>query len=337
MRRGAAAALCLVLATAARARDPEANAREVLFPREGFSVRLTPDWAIEQYGDPPIAFASGEVRVGVTPAPPSEIEPREALALRLVGPPEERGPHAQRVVAAIAEWKPPGASAGALHRPGTGGTWRGILRRAAGGDLSIEVRGAREETATKAAQGILDSIDLGPFSNPRTHADWACGWTVEVPRGWRSVGDRGAARFESPDGGSLLGVDLWKDLPDPPAPDAAPEERARIAFAGALGEGLGGRRLTPLEEPEVAEVGLGAGIDGRLAGGKVRVEGRADGEPDGFAVVLTSDRYRLFLLSAAEGSPASRDGFDALRTFEPNLLKASRTAPPPAPSPRGGR
>ena len=184
-------------------------------------------------------------------------------------------------------------------------------------------------------KGIVGSLDLTPFPLSETHVDWNRGWTMRVPKTWALKPEHGHPRFVSPDGTCVLGVDAWDDLP------LARNHRGiqgldqwvDVGVRSVLEEKIGGQAIVENDPPDVAEVGVGSGIDGRLAGFRIRTAEQKQKGDNGFASVLVTDRFRLMLLTTKEGSPTSKEGFEAFRTFELDTTDASRHAKPEAGAP----
>jgi hypothetical protein len=295
VRRLLALAVALSLAAAAVPARGD-DTREVTFPRHAISLRVPSSWEIRQYGED-LARWTGEgfdVRLRVAAKPIDVADATEVV----------EGVRARR-------------------RAGTTG---------AGHGFELVVRTPDDDEARRrVADAVVQSLDLAPFPNPRLHVDWRRGWAIEVPDGWDLVPGAASARFAPRSGGCVLSVDAWEDLPA--AKDSAGDLDARVALALRLAreERLGGETVAPKEEPEVAEVGVGAGVDGRLAGFRVATESmKARGE-EGWVSFLVTTRFRLQVVCDATGKPASAAATGALRSFEPDTVGAGRRgaqAPP---------
>jgi hypothetical protein len=307
-----------VLCRAVPCAAEEGALRTLTFPREGFSLEVPRDWEVEQYGEALVRVHRGSLALVVRPAPPDSTA-------------TEGG----------AEWVVPGATR-AQRVPGTPGA--AVCR-----SLAFVERPGRpallldatcpgdDEEGRRVLDRVVDSLDVRPLPDPKLHADWRHGWTLQVPEGWALAPDPATGgrpprvRFRAADGSAILRVDAWADVAPADAPADRRDLEAWVALGvkGALAEGDLGEAIASHDPPEVAEIGLGAGVEGRLAGMRIRTASQEKGGGNGFASVLVSDRFRVVLLAREEGSPASKAGFDALRSFEPDTVSALRSAPAP--------
>jgi hypothetical protein len=304
MTRRIAALLVLAVLLAA---VPAAAVEEgwIGLPREGFSVRLPSGWTVEA-PDPGsvLLVAKGEARLAVS----------------------EGRPAAGATQGDLRPWEVPGATGARIARTESQGATRvvGRVPRTGREDLVVEARAP--SALVGELDAILKSFGATPFQNARVHADWRRGWTIEPPAGWRRAGEKPSTRFVSPDGSTVLSVDAWVDLP---APAEAPKDVdgwLRLGVEAALKERIGDAAIAEHDAPDVAEVGVGDGTDGKLAGFRVRTAAQKGTGEHGFAIVFATTKFRLMLLTAKEGSPASNEGFKSLRTFEANTLGVARSA-----------
>jgi hypothetical protein len=305
---GAVVGAALSLAAVSVADD--APSKEIGFPREGFSLRVPDGWSIDQYAGPIVRLERGSARLDVT-ASPSEPD----------GAPTEAVPVPGAKAAFRGESKGDGTTRARLVAERPDGTW--LL--AAGNAPTDDAAGLIGLTA------LFGSLDLKPFPLPGIHADWNHGWSIVVPAGWALAPENGAPRFAAPNGEAVLAVDAWDDLP------LARNHRGiqgidqwvDFGVRSVLSERLDGKAIVEHDDPEVATIGVGEGVDARLAGFKIRTAEQKEKGENGFAFVLVTDRYRLLLLAQKEGSAASNAGYEALKTFEMDTLGASRNVKVP--------
>ncbi len=292
------------------------EARELTFPRDAFSVRVPAGWAVEQGASPhgPLTLK----RDGVT------IEfasPRRSES----GVPPRPGGEA---------WTVPGATRAVREEAAKDDGWSASAtawRSAEDDFLVLTAAGPKAaEKAVVEARAIFDSLDVREFDNPRVHADWNGRWTVEVPDGWTLAADAGGARLASPSKAVTLSVAAWGALPlsDEQRKTADLAGWIALAIRGALEQKVGGEPIASHEPPEIAETGIGGGIDARLAGFRFQTAAQKESGKHGFAAVLATSVHRLVLLAAEEGSEEAKTGHDAFRSFEPDTTAAARTAKP---------
>ena len=314
-------ALAVVLAVAgAPPLSAEEDVRELTFPRDAFSVRVPPGWTVEQ-----CVCAHGPL-----------VLKRDGIAIEFLT--SRRSESKLLARPAGDAWTVPGATRAVREEGVQDETWKVSATAWRSDEDFLDLAGTGPKSAEKAvveARAILDSLDVREFGNPRVHADWNGGWTVEVPDDWALEADAGGARLVSPSKAVTLSVAAWAALPLSAEQRKTADLAGWIALAirGALEQKVGGEPIVAHDPPEVAETGIGGGVEARMAGFLFQTAAQKASGKHGFATVLGTTQHRLILLAGEAGTAEAEAGHEVFTTFEPDTTAASRTAKPAASGP----